>query len=89
MKRHVLSFRAFLVFLLLALGSSDSGGSARSRAPAAASYATFKARLAEGADCAELFEIRNSLEPSSGDIPRINEDLRSVGCYSSTSTRRP
>ena len=51
-------------------------------------YPGFQARLAAGADCPELFEIRNEVkreDPSSAD--RMNEDLRSIGCYSSSSSR--
>jgi len=53
----------------------------------AAGYPSFKERLDAGANCAELFEIRNALDPKSSLIERINEQLRGVGCYSSSSVR--
>jgi hypothetical protein len=44
-------------------------------------YSVFKKRLDGGASCEELFNLRNSYDPSSSsDIPRINEDLRGIGC---------
>ena len=53
-------------------------------------YASFQQRLNAGADCQELYEIRNEvrrLDQSYAD--RMNEDLRAIGCYSSTSSRTP
>jgi hypothetical protein len=47
----------------------------------------FKQRLDAGAGCAELFEIRNSLDPKASDVVRMNEELRKIGCYSSSSVR--
>ena len=47
----------------------------------------FKQRLDAGAGCAELFEIRNSLDPKASDVVRMNEELREIGCYSSSSVR--
>ena len=53
-------------------------------------YASFQQRFNAGADCQELYEIRNEvrrLDQSYAD--RMNEDLRAIGCYSSTSSRTP
>ena len=47
----------------------------------------FQERLSAGADCAELFRIRNLADPSSPDVPNMNSSLREVGCFSSSSTR--
>jgi tRNA U54 and U55 pseudouridine synthase Pus10 len=60
----------------------------QSREPSPAiDYSGFKARLDEGAGCAELFDIRNRLDPKSPFVVRINEELRAIGCYSSGSVR--
>ncbi len=50
-------------------------------------YSGFKQRLDAGASCAELFDIRNSLDPKSSVVVRMNEELRGIGCYSSSSVR--
>jgi len=50
-------------------------------------YSIFKERLDAGATCQELFSLRNSFDPSSADTPKINEDLRSIGCHSNSSVR--
>lgn len=50
-------------------------------------YIGFKQRLDAGAGCAELFEIRNSLDPKASDVVRMNNELREIGCYSSSSVR--
>lgn len=47
----------------------------------------FYQRLEAGADWPELFELRNELDPKDPDIPEMNESLREIGCYSSTSER--
>jgi hypothetical protein len=44
-------------------------------------------RLDAGAGCAELFEIRNSLDPKASDVVRMNKELREIGCYSGSSVR--
>lgn len=53
----------------------------------ATNYSGFKQRLDAGASCAELFEIRNSLDPKASVVVRMNEELRGIGCYSSGSVR--
>lgn len=53
----------------------------------AKNYSGFKQRLDAGASCAELFEIRNSLDPKAPVVVRMNEELREIGCYSSGSVR--
>lgn len=53
----------------------------------AMNYSGFKQRLDAGASCAELFEIRNSLDPKASVVVRLNEELRVIGCYSSGSVR--
>lgn len=50
-------------------------------------YIGFKQQLDAGAGCAELFEIRNSLDPKASDVVRMNKALREIGCYSSSSVR--
>ena len=50
-------------------------------------YALFQERLRAGADCPELFDIRNSADPKSLDIPKMNDGLREIGCRGSSSTR--
>ncbi len=53
-------------------------------------YASFQQRLAAGADCQELYEIRNEVRRLDQSYAnRMNEDLRAIGCYSSTSSRTP
>ncbi|MGW6263995.1 hypothetical protein [Cellulosimicrobium funkei] len=51
------------------------------------SYAVFSAAFDEGADCGELFQIRNRMDPKDPAVDDANADLRSVECYSSTSSR--
>ena len=53
-------------------------------------YARFQQRLGAGADCQELFEIRNEVRRADqSSAGRMNEDLRAIGCSSSTSSRTP
>ena len=47
----------------------------------------FSERLNAGASCQELFALRNSADPSSPQIPRMNAALREIGCFSSGSVR--
>ena len=82
-----------LVVVSLVLLAACNGGVPSGQAQSAphATSATpggtgFDARLQAGADCPELFELRNQLDPKS---PRVtNKALRDIGCFSSTSTRR-
>jgi len=53
----------------------------------AVDYSGFRQRLDAGGSCAELFDIRNSLDPKSPVVVRMNEELRGIGCYSSSSIR--
>lgn len=55
--------------------------------PSRSALETFRQRLVDGAPCSELYELRNALDPNSDTIQHMNEDLRGIGCYSSTSTR--
>ena len=43
--------------------------------------------LHAGASCEELFVMRNSVDPSDPITDRMNRELRSIGCYSSSSER--
>ena len=52
-------------------------------------FADFMRELEAGASCEELFAIRNSADPKSPIISRMNTELSSVGCHSSSSIRRP
>ena len=47
----------------------------------------FYSRLEAGAECPELYEIRDLLDPKSEYIPAMNEKLRLIGCPSSFATR--
>lgn len=71
----------------MALTGACSNGDALEEDDSVSSYATFSAAFDEGADCPELFEIRNRMEPKDPAIEDANEDLRSIECYSSTSSR--
>ena len=87
MMRHL---SGLLALLLIALVGCSTSPPARNGSPELVTegYPMFQARLAAGADCPELFEIRNEVrraDPASAD--RMNEDLRSIGCFSSTSSR--
>lgn len=90
----------FILWLALVLGckgnsagsnsqqSQNSNSQVQSSGPSSAmSYSGFKQRLDAGANCAELFEIRNSLDPKASVVVRMNEELREIGCYSSGSVR--
>ena len=92
------AFSLGLTAMVAGCGSGDS--LIPSRAPetqpeeegsnARTGYASFQQRLNVGADCQELYEIRNEvrrLDQSYAD--RMNEDLRAIECYSSTSSRTP
>ena len=67
----------FLASSLTACGGSDEGDPVE----------RFIERRDAGASCAELFDIRNDLDPHDDLIPTINEGLRNIGCYSATSDR--
>lgn len=43
--------------------------------------------IEDDASCSELFEIRNSWDPDYPHMERANENLREIGCHSSTSAR--
>jgi hypothetical protein len=47
----------------------------------------FQKRFEAGASCAELMSIRDTFDPASLDVARMNDQLRSVGCTTVTSTR--
>lgn len=51
-------------------------------------YSRFRAAFEAGADCGVLFEMRNAMKPADPLREAANSDLRSVGCYMATSTRR-
>ena len=48
----------------------------------------FREAIEDGASCAELFDLRNHVDPSDPMMEQMNEDLRSVGCFSRSSTRQ-
>jgi len=90
----------FILWLALMLGCKSNGVISNSQqsqnsnsqvqsseSSPAMDYSGFKQRLDAGASCAELFDIRNSLDPKSPDKVRMNEELRGIGCYSSSSVR--
>lgn len=90
MRGAALVFSCLLIALVATTSCNNSGvSSGEYRAPTntESSYSTFKRRLDAGANCAELFRIRNAMDPKSPDIEQINEDLRGIGCYSPDSIR--
>lgn len=47
----------------------------------------FNERLEAGADCPELYEIRNAMDPKSRHQDAMNQDLRRIGCGFSGNVR--
>ena len=47
----------------------------------------FYAGIESGETCAQLFEHRNEIQPGDPRIDEMNEALREIGCYSSSSER--
>lgn len=56
-------------------------------APAQSEHEEFQEALEDGASCTELFELRNDMDRSETNIDTVNQELREIGCYSSSSTR--
>ena len=84
-----------LCFLLVACTVQESAGESAGPAavPATGSAHTkasesFDAALREGASCAQLFELRNQRDPKDPMVDKMNESLRDIGCFSSSSTRQ-
>lgn len=50
-------------------------------------YDEFRAAFNRGASCPELFGLRNRMHPKDPLKPQANEDLRSIGCNTSQSSR--
>ena len=73
------SFAFFFAVVIFSSGPSSP--------PAGGGFDRFIGRLEDGADCPELFEIRNSVDPSSPLIEEMNSHLREIGCVSSWSAR--
>jgi hypothetical protein len=48
---------------------------------------SFSEAMSSGADCATLIEAKNVLKRAGFDGPDVYDQLRSVGCYSTSSTR--
>lgn len=48
---------------------------------------SFEDMVESGASCEELYEIRNRADADDERIRGWNEQLREIGCFSSTSTR--
>jgi hypothetical protein len=67
--------------------SQNTNSQVQSSEPSPMDYSSFKQRLDAGASCPELFDIRNSLDPKSPLVVKMNEELRGIGCYSSSSVR--
>jgi hypothetical protein len=61
-----------IVFAAILLGA---------QAADARTYSEFRKAYERGADCPELFRIRNQMDPKSKDKERANADMRLVGCY--------
>lgn len=58
------------------------------RGTAPATYAQFRDAFDSGGDCSELVALRDAMLPADPLRVAANEDLRSVGCFIATSTRR-
>lgn len=70
--------------------SRSSGTTARPTTTAAAPsnpVDAFYAGVRGDLSCRELFDFRNELDPGDSEIEAMNEALRSIGCFSSTSQR--
>ena len=52
-------------------------------------YARLVERIEAGADCAELFELRNSMHPKNPRYAEAGQQLGNIGCFAATSTRTP
>ncbi|HEX7099645.1 MAG TPA: hypothetical protein VF377_10420 [Acidimicrobiia bacterium] len=49
--------------------------------------ARFYAGIDSGEPCSVLYEYRNALDPKDSRIPQMNEALRAIGCFTSSSER--
>ena len=47
----------------------------------------FHVRLEAGADCFELIAVRDTYDPSSPEVQRMNDELGAIGCDSAASIR--
>lgn len=61
----------------------------RARGTAAVTYPQFVQALEAGASCEVLMELKNRMDPKDPLRDDAIADLRAVGCYSTTSLRRP
>lgn len=52
-----------------------------------ATYSDFLEAFNSGSDCPKLYRIRNNMDPDDPNAESVNEALRSVGCFSSSSSR--
>lgn len=59
--------------------------------PPVAPFEQFRQAFTSGADCTRLFELRNAAKASGSEsqAEEMNDKLRSVRCFSSTSKRSP
>jgi hypothetical protein len=81
---------AIVTFMPDLLGPASDSGTRRVdaiREVAGGRTPQFQKRLEAGAGCAELLSIRDTYDPSSPDVGRMNDQLRDIGCDSATSTR--
>ena len=96
----ILGVGATILIVLLYFGSRDDVGSQSIDIPAstgvpspeaspgrASAYQQFRGLLESEASCERLFAARSRIAESSPDYRRANDDLRTVGCSSSASTR--
>jgi hypothetical protein len=81
MNRKTAGLSAVTAIVMAVLAGCANG--AQSDAPAG----NFDDRLKAGAPCSELFAIRNELDWKTQRYAHMNEQLRAVGCYLSTSER--
>lgn len=84
MKLSWLSTSTIIAAMLVVAGCQDPEVAEESTV---ASYADFREAFEAGADCPELYEVRNRMESDDPLVEDANEDLRSVECYSNSSTR--
>lgn len=84
---------ALILFLVAACAGSPPNDDGPARVNTTSrqgvpSYSAFLDAIDTGSTCAELFDIRNAINELSSDREdHMNDDLRQIGCSSSSSTR--
>jgi hypothetical protein len=86
----VISISAFAIIKFFPVEPGDDGpvtAVANVREVMGETSPRFHARLVAGADCSELIALRDTYDPDSVHVGRMNEELRAIGCDSPSSTR--